>query len=177
MSAATSALCLRTPAISRSEKPASGRTLETRGDAVHHDSESNDVGLFPTKTWTGSVSASAALTSTDYAVTLDRLRNLINDEDEEDRPSQGAYDRAVHLLRDAARRIGMQFPSAIVATGPARSVRLLWSGNDKELRVVIGGSATNRSYIYWRLTGNSGVDEIVEGNRFAEYLNWIVRDV
>ena len=97
-------------------------------------------------------------------------------DDEEERPSKEACLRAFNLLRAAAQQVGMKFPRCIAATGPGQSVRLLWSGAEKELRVVIGGSATNRSYIYWRKTAESGVDETLEGSRLAEYLNWIVQE-
>lgn len=122
-----------------------------------------------------SVSAAAPLTSADFALTLARLRSLIADEEEEDRPSQLACERAVQLLRKAAEHVAMRFPVAIVATGPGRSVRFLWQRNEKEVRLVIGGSPANRSYLYWRMVGDSGVDETLEADRIAQYLTWLVQ--
>jgi hypothetical protein len=180
MSAATVALCLKTPAAALSEKPRSGVT-ETWTKSLAESTEMTNgheafASIGPPIVGTFSTSTAGTLTSTEYAVTMDRLRSLIADEDEDERPSEEACAHAVRLLREAALHVGMRFPRGIVATGPARSVRLLWSGNDKELRVVIGGSTTNRSYIYWRRTGHSGVDETLEGRRFAEYLSWVVQD-
>lgn len=199
MSAATVALKMAASALM--EKPASGRTVSPREVGQHHEIVFESVGGSPTA-WTKSVaveleivrshdahatagtavsersstSTSGVLTSTEYAVTLERLRDLVNDEDEQDHPSEEAYARAFALLRTAAQHVGMKFPRGIAATGPGQAVRLLWSRAEKELRVVVGGSATNRSYIYWRVNGDSGIDETLEGSRLAEYLNWIGQD-
>jgi hypothetical protein len=120
-----------------------------------------------------STSAAAALTSPEFGATLEQLRDLLNDEDEQDRPSEEAFDRTIAFLRDTANKLGMNFPRAVAATGPGRSVRLLWASNEKELRVVIGGTPLNRSYIYWRDSGRSGVDDRINTEQFAKYLSWI----
>lgn len=202
MSSATLALSPKPTAISFAERPASGRTTMT-GDEPRDKSLACDYpGLIQAKTWTKSLlekwavigvrhqvepggaskplsssTSASALTSLEYSLTLDRVRILRSDEDDQDRPSDEAYERTVSLLRETARHVGMQFPSAIAATGPGRSVRLLWSSSEKELRLVVGGSAANRSYIYWRSAGRSGVDETIEAGRFAQYLSWIIHNV
>jgi hypothetical protein len=203
MSTATLPLYPKAASILFDVEPVSGLTLTTGSRTTQENVVSENVGLFANTTWTRSLlakwpfarehdpvgtgsmtipmasssSAAVALTSVDFGFTLDRLRSLRSDDDEQDRPSDQAYHRTVGLLRETARRIGMQFPGAIAATGPGRSVRLLWSSNEKELRLVIGGSAVNRSYIYWRHGARSGVDDTVEAIRFARYLNWIIEGV
>ncbi len=201
--AATLVLHPKTTAVPFTERSPSGRTISGDDDAQKADVVSIARDLYSARTWTkslleksvlmrgqdqpglvlsfeplsSSTSASVALTSYEYRVTLDRVRMLLTDEDEQDRPSAEAYARTIQLLRETAQQLGMQFPSAIAATGPGRSVRLLWSSDKKELRLVVGGSAANRSYVYWQEAGRSGVDETIHANRFARYLDWITQDV
>ena len=203
MSTATLSLNPKAASILFAEELVSGLTLLPGSRAAQEDVLPEHPGLFANRTWTRSLvakwpftreqdqvdtglmtipkasssSAAVALTSVEFGFTLERLRSLRSDDDEQDRPSDEAYHRTVGLLRETAKRVGMQFPAAMAATGPGRSVRLLWSNNEKELRLVIGGSATNRSYIYWRHAARSGVDDTVEAIRFAQYLNWIVQGV
>jgi hypothetical protein len=122
-----------------------------------------------------SVAASNSLTSRDYLVTLDRVRSLNEEEDEADRPSAYAYRRTLELLRDVANKIGMWFPVAIAVTGPTQSIRLLWVRGDRELRVTVGGSATNKSYIYWLVPGESGISHTLDGQTLHQYMNWLMQ--
>jgi|ERR1017187_6063824 hypothetical protein len=197
MSSATLALPQKNTAIPFAERPASGRTTTPADEAqslpydypasIQHRTWTiksllekwTEVGVRQwqpggaSKPLASSTSASA-LTSLEYSQTLACVRLLCRDEDEQDRPSEEAYQRTVRLLSETARHVGMQFPRGIAATGPGRSVRLLWSSGEKELRLVLGGSATNRSYIYWRTSGYSGIDETIEASRLAQYLSRIV---
>ncbi len=119
-----------------------------------------------------SVAASAPLTSRDFQITLDRLRGLEQDEDVEDRPSDYAYCRIVELLRELAGNLGMQFPRAIAVTGPSNGIRLLWSRNEREVRVTVGGSEANKSYLYWRDSGQSGIGTL-NGQILHQRLRWL----
>jgi hypothetical protein len=122
-----------------------------------------------------SAAASHPLTSRDYQITLNRIRELRSEEDEMDRPSDHAYDRTVVLLRNVANKIGMQFPTAIVATGPSQGIRLLWMRDERELRVTVGGSERNKSYIYWLESGRSGIEHTLTEQTFLQRLNWLVQ--
>lgn len=120
-----------------------------------------------------SVAASSPLTSKDYRVTLERLRALKQDDDEEDRPSEYAYQRTVRLLRDTADNLGMQFPPAMAVTGPNKCIRLLWTRSDREIRVTVGGSEANKSYLYWRESGRSGIEPTLDGRTLHRHLGWL----
>ena len=122
-----------------------------------------------------SVAASNPLTSRDYQITLDRIRELSSEEDETDRPSDYAYDCTIVLLRDVANKIGMQFPTAIVATGPGQGMRLLWMRDERELRITVGGSERNKSYIYWLESGRSGIESTLNGQTIYQRLNWLIQ--
>ena len=199
MSSATIVLAPKVASIAFVEKPVSGRTLP--GDLVEQGVWPQDKSVISTNTWTNSLiarflpapqqvrmssvpafetasnSAGPGLTSQEFGSTLERLRELLTEDEEQDRPSGEAFERVVTLLRETAKTVGMSFPGAVAGTGPGRSVRLLWRENEKELRIVIGGTAQNRSYIYWRHSGGSGVDSRIDSSRFAQYLFWLSKAV
>ena len=195
MSSATLALPLKSTAILFAERSVSGQTT-IPSDEAWGPLYDYPASIGPT-TWTirslldkwaevrhlqpGDVSrplaastSASRLTSLEYGQTLACVHLLRSDEDEQDRPSDEAYQRTLRLLSETAQHVGMHFPRGIAATGPGRSVRLLWSSGEKELRLVLGGSAANRSYIYWRTSGHSGIDESIEASRLAQYLSRIV---
>jgi hypothetical protein len=121
--------------------------------------------------------ASTSITSFDFGVTLEQIHALLAEEEPDDQPSPEAYERTMGLLRRTAERSGMKFPRALaVATGPSRSVRLIWMREQKELRLMIGGTPANRSYIYWRTGTLSGIDENIDPEYLAAYFNWLTLD-
>jgi hypothetical protein len=121
-----------------------------------------------------STAASEELTSREYVITWDQIEELRREEEQEDRPSDIAYQRALTILRQAARQLGRNFPQAIVATGPDRSLRLLWSCGRREVRLVIGGTPANKTYFYRESAGHHEVDYIVNGTKLAGYLRWVL---
>jgi hypothetical protein len=102
---------------------------------------------------------------------------LKQEDDEEDQPSDYAYEWTFRVLRDLAASLGMSFPRAIVVTGPSQGIRLLWTRNEREVRVTVGGSDANKSYIYWRDSGRSGVDSKLDGRTLQRHLNWLAQGV
>lgn len=124
-----------------------------------------------------SVASSNALTSEAYRATVERLRSLLQEEDEEDRPTEYASAQATRLLRDLAGSLGMQFPLATVVVGPDRSVRLLWARSDREVRVSLGGTEANRSYVYWRTHDSSGVEDGIDWRVVRQSLSWLSQGV
>lgn len=114
------------------------------------------------------------MTSDVYRATTDRLKGLLGDDDEDDRPTGEAYSRALGFLEAAAQRLGPSFPRAIaVSAGPENSVRLTWVLGQGEVRLVVGGSIRNRTYIYVRNGDWSEVDEAIDGESLASCLAWL----
>ena len=187
MSSATVALDSKMASAPISEKPASGGTVAT-GIPTEHDVWQRARPIVASKTWTNSLlahlpaaaqeiedrattpSAATLLASPGFGSTVERLRELRADDDERDRPSDEAFDRTIGILRNVAKKVGLIFPAGVAATGPGRSVRLLWANGEKELRVVIGGISQNRSYIYWRDSGGSVVHSKIDSLRIVKYL-------
>lgn len=117
-----------------------------------------------------------AVTNSDYVVTLGRIEALRLEEDEEDRPSDEAYDGAMKLLSQAARDLSLKFPRASASVGPNRGLRVTWSCGRREVRLVLGGSAVNRSYIYSECGSDHRVDYFVDGSHLAQHLRWAMRE-
>lgn len=115
-------------------------------------------------------SAVARITSSDFRATLQKVVELMDEEDDDDRPTLYAHQRASKILKDTAEIIGMRFPKALATTGPSQGVRLLWQSGGCEVRLVVGGSVTNKSYIYWRDDLRSGVSHETNPELLAVYL-------
>jgi hypothetical protein len=104
-----------------------------------------------------------------------RLRGLLEEEDEDDRPSAIAYDGTIALLRALAGEVGMKFPQATVVTGPSKGVRLQWTKGGREVRLTVGGATTNKSYLYWRMLEHSGIELGLDTAKVTKYLEWIAQ--
>lgn len=124
-----------------------------------------------------SAAASEPLTSRDYAATVQLITELGREDEEEDRPSEFALGRTLSVLEQAARELRLSFPLAIVAVGPHRSLRLLWSSEGREVRLVVGGSTANKTYLYWEGPGQRCVDYSVDGARLASLLRWTLHGI
>jgi len=124
-----------------------------------------------------SVGASEVLTSRHYAVTVQRITALNCEEEAEDRPSDFALQRTLSVVEQAARDLQLNFPRAIVAVGHNRSLRLLWSSEGREVRLVVGGSPANKTYLYWESAGQHRVDYSVDGVRLARLLRWTMNGI
>jgi hypothetical protein len=126
---------------------------------------------------TASAVSSDAVTSSEYVLTLHRVEELRGEADEEDRPSDYAYDCALKALIETARELSLDFPRASASVGPNRGIRITWSRGNGEVRLVCGGSAANKSYIYSEFGSQHGVDYIVDGVHLAQHLRWALREV
>lgn len=118
----------------------------------------------------GAAVSSDTVTSSDYVLTLERIDELRQEEREDDRPSDHGYFAVKKVLAEAARELSLRFPRASVSVGPYRGLRVTWSFGTAEVRLIIGGSAANRSYIYWELGTHHGVVHSVDGRHLAHHL-------
>jgi hypothetical protein len=117
-----------------------------------------------------------AVTSGDYVITLGRIEELRREENEDDRPSDYAYARALNLLIEAARELNLKFPRASASVGPNRGLRITWARGRREVRLILGGNAGNKSYIYSECGSDHAVEYIVDGNHLAQHLCWALRE-
>ena len=116
------------------------------------------------------------VTSKDYVITLSRIEDL-RQEEEEDRPSDYAYDRAVALLRGAAQELRLNFLRASASVGPGLGLRITWSSGAQEVRLICGGSPERKTYIYKESsTGGHRVDFDVSGVLLADHLRRILQE-
>jgi hypothetical protein len=152
------------------ERSASSGTILVNFQSAPVDCTDQSQGI------SGSVS-SGDITNAELGVTLKRIEGLRTDDDEEERPSDYAYDKAVEALKELAQELRMRFPRASASVGPNRGLRITWSFGPGEVRLVIGGSAANKSYIYREYGPEHGVEHIVDGRHIAQSLRWVLREV
>ena len=105
-------------------------------------------------------------------VIFDQIRELKNEENEEDRPSVYAYDRIVTLLHAVANEFKIQFPAASVTTA-SNGIRVSWRQDVREIRLIIGESGANKSYIYWREYDRSDINPADEQSLYF-CVNWLL---
>jgi len=120
--------------------------------------------------------SSDAVTSGEYVVTLERIEELKSEPDEEDRPSDYAHGCALKVMAEAAHELSLDFPRASASVGPNRGLRITWSRGHGEVRLVCGGSADNKSYIYSESGSQHSVEYVVDGKRLAQHLRWALRE-
>jgi hypothetical protein len=123
-----------------------------------------------------STASSGRVTTRDYVITLNRIEELRGEDDEDDRPSEYAYNIALGLLRAAVQELDADFPRASVSVGPWRGLRITWSCGSREIRLICGGAPTNRTYIYYESAGGHAIDN-ASGRRLADHLRWMLLDL
>ena len=120
--------------------------------------------------------AAEALTSRDYVITLKRIEELRDEEDEEDRPSEYAYKRALDLLRQTAKELRLDFRRAHVCIGPDGGLRITWSSGAREVRLICGAGPTSKTYIYHESPGAHDVEYSVNAPALTRYLRWAFQE-
>ena len=116
-----------------------------------------------------------AVTSNEYVITLTRINELRTEADEDDRPSDYAYENAIRILGQTARELSLDFPRGSASVGPNRGLRITWSQGQGEVRLVCGGAAGNKSYIYSESGEQNNVEYVVDGQHLAQHMRWALR--
>ena len=150
--------------------------LESAAASIVHYQHSPGYDLWLTKPWmVGSTptSAAATLTSRDYVISLERIEALRHESDEDDRPTDYSYRMSLDLLKEVATDLKTEFSRAIAAVGPGRGLRVTWSLGTRQVRLICGGSPSNKTYIYIESNSEHNVDYQVTGSRLATYLRWL----
>lgn len=119
-------------------------------------------------------SGTTSITSEHYSRLLDSIRALKAQEEADDAPTEFATTLAGDVLAGAAENLALNFPGAYVTVGPAGSLRISWSDRGKQVRLICGGSAQNKTYIYLEHGRRHGVAEKVTGDGLASSLRWMM---
>jgi hypothetical protein len=119
--------------------------------------------------------SSDAVTSNEYVITLTRIKDLKSEADEDDRPSDYAYENTIRVLDQTARELSLDFPRGSASVGPNRGLRITWSQGLGEVRLVCGGAAENKSYIYSEAGAQNNIEYVVDGQHLAQHLRWALR--
>lgn len=138
--------------------------------------EAESVRAIPSGELSGLVTAMAG---PEYWVTVRRVRELLSEPeaDEDDtptRPTEYAFDIVTGLLKTAAQWLPEDFPRGSASVGDDGGVRVTWSGGAKEVRLVCGGSETDRSYLYFESDDGYGIEDNMSADHLASYLRWLV---
>ncbi|MBE9017995.1 hypothetical protein C7Y66_02965 [Chroococcidiopsis sp. CCALA 051] len=125
------------------------------------------------------VAQSAKPSSSNIAVTLKRLIDLL-EEDETDeygilQPSQSAFKLAMRFVVEAYEAMGDSFPRASASTDEKGGIRLTWSKLEPEceVRLVCPADAEQQAYLYHELGDTYAVEQNVTTSILVQWLEWL----
>lgn len=125
------------------------------------------------------IAQSAKPSSSNIAVTLKRLIDLL-EEDETDeygilQPSQSAFKLAMRFVVEAYEAIGDRFPRASASTDEKGGIRLTWSKleSECEVRLVCPADAEKQAYLYHELGDTYAVEQNVTTSILVQWLEWL----
>lgn len=101
-------------------------------------------------------------------VRFEQLRDiameLLQEEDEEDRPSDYSIRTFEQLISETCERLGGAIPRPAVIPDSEHGIRIAWKNAEQELRVVVPESQDRRAYIYFRRGSHSELDETLSAD-------------
>lgn len=110
-------------------------------------------------------------------ITLARLRELLEEEDEDDygvaTPSAYAYGTALALVSEAARLIGDRFTRASASTDDRGGIRLTWTKPKAEVRLVCAHQSDKPTYLYHEAGNEYRVEHNVSASILTHWLDWL----
>lgn len=110
----------------------------------------------------------------DYQVSLTRLLDLTQSEDDEDKPSAHAFATAQNLITGSHPLLKIGFPRAIVSADGEGGIRIEWALGQREVRLIIPADEHGKAYIYHQQGTNPGVDSNPPtADTLAGWLTWL----
>lgn len=110
-------------------------------------------------------------------ITLARLQDLLEEEDEDDygvaKPSAYAYGTALALVSEAARLMRNRFTRASASTDDRGGIRLTWTRPEAEARLVCAHQSDKPTYLYHEAGDEYGVEYDVSASALAQWLDWL----
>jgi vacuolar-type H+-ATPase subunit I/STV1 len=110
-------------------------------------------------------------------ITLARLQDLLEEEDEDDygvaKPSAYAYGTALALVSEAARLMGNRLTRASASTDDRGGIRLTWTRPEAEVRLVCAHQSDKQTYLYHEAGDEYGVEYDVSASALAHWLDWL----
>jgi hypothetical protein len=106
---------------------------------------------------------------------ITRLWELLNNDEDEVKPSNYAFSIVWNLLLSAARRLSGGLPNCVVYTDDEGGIRCEWKQAPRQVRLVIPARSHGRHYIYHEEGDHYSVEETVSPETLAIWLRWLIR--
>lgn len=99
-----------------------------------------------------------------------------DDEYDEDflRPTKSAIYRARLWLTKVSHMLSGLPTGAYVSTDGSGGLRIEWSIEEKNVRLVIAATPSGKSYIYHEAGSEYGVDRNISPETISQWLNWLI---
>lgn len=113
-------------------------------------------------------------------VTMERLAVLDTLEERDDygilRPTEHAFSATWDLLAAVLCALPEPYPTAAVGSDAEGGIRVQWFGRTRQVRFVVGASATDLSYVYWQEGEAYGLESPVIPEILLPWLLWLTRE-
>ena len=120
----------------------------------------------------------ASIEVQEITVTLKRLVELLESEDEDDygilKPSDYAFKTIMNLVLEAHFLMGNSFPRASASTDYQGGIRLDWTSlqSDREVCLVCPFSPERAVYIYHQTSDDYAVEDDISPSILVKWLEW-----
>lgn len=120
----------------------------------------------------------ATLVLEEFAITLKRLVELLDLEEEDDygilRPTSYAFTTAMRLVIEAYELMGDSFPRGSACTDEEGGIRLTWAHFNPELDLILvcPCSPDRQAYIFYQPSEENTVEYEVSASRLVDWLHW-----
>ena len=104
-------------------------------------------------------------------VLLSDLRDLLKEENEDEKPTYYAFTTALSLVMEASMFIYTGLPFAAISTDNEGGIRIEWIKERGEIRLVIPASSSNPPYIYYEFGDKYGVDKNASAFKLIRWIN------
>jgi hypothetical protein len=105
-----------------------------------------------------------------YPIVASRVETLLNEDDEEDRPTEHALVRTMELLSSA--HCLVPIPRASVATTVERGIHVYWKRPDRLLKLSIPAQGSESTFIYHEHGQEHAAERHVSPQVLADWLRW-----
>lgn len=116
------------------------------------------------------------ITKSFYNEMMSKLFNLLRrEEDEEDfhPPTDYAFKLASELFSNLDElSLASEIPEAALSLNEAGGLRIEWTGNERQMRIIIPESDNSRGYIYYQNFEHYSLEWDTNSNMIAHYINW-----
>ncbi len=104
------------------------------------------------------------------------LTALMQEEDEDDRPTPHAFVEALPWVYAALMEFGDRLPDLAESVSVSGGIQIYWNGPERCVHLIVPASDQKKSVLYWDAITRYGSDELTNVDLLFSRLNWLARN-